>query len=849
MCGIVGCLALALEADPDQGWVQTATERISHRGPDDEGFYTDPDVALGFRRLAIIDLSPGGHQPMRSADGRYWMVYNGEIYNYLELGQELRQQGVALRTSSDSEVLLEMYARVGKDVVHRLRGMFAFAIWDTWTRELFCARDQFGIKPFYYTIDQVPAQAQDWAGGAAPGQQGWPGGATEQPGWPGDPAQQPGWPGGQAQQSAWPPGPAEQAAWPGGAVEQPGWPGGPAEQPAWPGGAAEQPAWPGGPAEQPAWPGGPAGQPGQRSAGPVQQPAWDAPPPSGGWDAPPSGGRHAGGAAARPAAANAPAGRGGGRHAAGRGQQPGGPPSPAPGVAGNGAPGSGLAPGAPGPGGFPGDAQGAARSTGTGLLLRFASERKCLASPGELSRLDGDALRRYLAFQYVPPPDALTPPIRVLPPGHAIIARPGGTADVYRYWRADLRPASAPSQGSAEAILAAMRDSVAVHLRSDAPLGAFLSGGIDSAAICALAAEHRPDLLTFTVGFEREGYSEIDRAQETAAALGVKSIPYVITAEEFFTHLPRIIWHLDDPMADAAAVPLWFVAREASKHVKVVLSGEGSDELFGGYAIYHQPGVVRAGERLPELARMPLKRAASMMPAGVKGKGFLERTSTPLRERYIGNAHVFAGPQIDLVARPPATAASSAYAVTAPVYQQAAEAGLDDTSTMQLVDINTWLPGDILVKADRMTMAHSLELRVPFLDREVMGVASRLARDEKIAVGTTKLALRQAMTSVLPQAAAERAKLGFPVPIGFWLKGEMYGYAERLLREARTDQWIDRQAALGLLERFRAGDPEVSWRHIWVLLVFSLWHQIYVERVYDPAALGWERAPSPGAAW
>ena len=199
MCGIVGCLALALEADPDQNWVHTATERITHRGPDDEGFYTDPDVALGFRRLAIIDLSPGGHQPMRSADGRYWMVYNGEIYNYLELGQELRQQGVALRTSSDSEVLLEMYARLGKDVVHRLRGMFAFAIWDTWTRELFCARDQFGIKPFYYTIDQVPAQEQDWAGGAAAGQQGWAGGATEQPGWPGDPAQQPGWPGGQAQ--------------------------------------------------------------------------------------------------------------------------------------------------------------------------------------------------------------------------------------------------------------------------------------------------------------------------------------------------------------------------------------------------------------------------------------------------------------------------------------------------------------------------------------------------------------------------------------------------------------------------------------------------------------------------
>ena len=727
MCGIVGCLALALEADPDQDWVHTATERITHRGPDDEGFYNDPDVALGFRRLAIIDLSPGGHQPMRSADGRYWMAYNGEIYNYVELGQELRQQGVTLRTTSDSEVLLEMYALLGKDVVHRLRGMFAFAIWDTWTRELFCARDQFGIKPFYYTVDQ--AQEHDWPDG--------------------------------------------------------------------------RPSTP-----------RPAGE--QASAGST-------------WDTRPAG-RHAAGAPAPVPAAPPSSGRHG-RHAARAAQTA--PDRPAAGQPG---------PAQPEPGALHG-------VDSPGRLLRFASERKCLASPGELSTLDRTALRNYLAFQYVPPPAALTPPIRVLPPGHAMIARPGGSVDVFRYWRADLRPAPAPSESTAASILAVMRDSIAVHLRSDAPLGAFLSGGIDSAAICALAAEHRPDLLTFTVGFEREGYSEIDRAQETAAAIGVKSIPYVISAEEFFNHLPRIIWHLDDPMADAAAVPLWFVAREASRHVKVVLSGEGSDELFGGYAIYHQPGVVRAGERLPGLARMPLKRAASMIPAGVKGKGFLERTSTPLRERYIGNAHVFTGDQVDLIARGPGSGESSAYAVTAPVYDQAAEAGLDDTSTMQLVDINTWLHGDILVKADRMTMAHSLELRVPFLDREVMSVAARLAREEKIGAGTTKLALRQAMGSVLPQAAAERAKLGFPVPVGHWLKGEMYGWADRLLREAKTDQWIDREAALSLLERFRAGDPGVTWRHIWVLVVFSLWHQIYVERVYDPAALGWEHAPRSGTAW
>jgi asparagine synthase (glutamine-hydrolysing) len=173
---------------------------------------------------------------------------------------------------------------------------------------------------------------------------------------------------------------------------------------------------------------------------------------------------------------------------------------------------------------------------------------------------------------------------------------------------------------------------------------------------------------------------------------------------------------------------------------------------------------------------------------------------------------------------------------------------LDDVSTMQLVDINTWLVGDILVKADRMTMAHSLELRVPFLDREVMAVAARLAREEKIGAGTTKAALRTAMSEVLPKAAAQRAKLGFPVPIGHWLKGDAYGFTDQLLRDAQTDEWVNRGAARRLLERFRAGDPGVSWRHLWVLIVFCLWHRIYIERAYDPIALGWERAPQ-GAAW
>jgi asparagine synthase (glutamine-hydrolysing) len=634
MGGMTGCLALADGAGPDTEWVGRAALRIAHRGPDDQGIFADHDLALAFRRLAVIDPSAAARQPVYSADGRYVMAFDGEIYNYIELAQRLAGRGIQLRTRSGAEVLVEMYAWLGKDVVRQLRGMYAFAIWDRRTRELFCARDPFGIKPFFYALA---------AGG--------------------------------------------------------------------------------------------------RRAGPQ---------------------------------------------------------------------------------------------------LRFASERKALSGSGEVKAIDLDALRRYLSFQYVPAPATLVPPARSLPPGHVLIARPGGRVDVFRYWRPEFRPARSPSSASPEKILAALRDSVAVHLRSDAPVGAFLSGGVDSATLCALAAESVPGLLTFTVGFEREGYSEIDLAAATATALGLKSIPYVISPEEFVACLPRIVWHLDDPMADAAAVPLWFAAREARKHVKVVLSGEGADELFGGYGVYHQPGVVRAGRALPHWSRAAVGRVAAEMPAGRRGKGLLNRASTPLPRRYIGNAYVFHAEEARALVR---GGAGSEFDVTDPVYRQAAEAGLDDVATMQLVDVNTWLPGDILVKADRMAMAHGLELRTPFLDREVLAVAARLARVEKTAAGTTKFALREAVGDLLPQAAAERAKLGFPVPLGHWLSGGMYGFAEQVVRTAQTGQWLNKGAVAEILRRFRAGDPEVNWRQVWLLVVFSLWHQIYVERVYDPVALGWEPPP------
>jgi asparagine synthase (glutamine-hydrolysing) len=228
---------------------------------------------------------------------------------------------------------------------------------------------------------------------------------------------------------------------------------------------------------------------------------------------------------------------------------------------------------------------------------------------------------------------------------------------------------------------------------------------------------------------------------------------------------------------------------------------------------------------------------AGRIPPGQKGKGLLERIATPLRTRYIGGANVFAPEEVGALAR---YGTGSVYDVTGPLFDQAEAAGLDDVATMQLVDVNTWLPGDILVKADRVSMAHGLELRSPFLDREVMAVASRLARAEKTAATTTKFALREAVGSLLPQESVERRKLGFPVPIEHWFRGELAGYPDQVILGARTDEWLDKRAVVEVLRRFRSGDPDVPWRQVWTLLVFSLWHQIYVECVYDPVALGWQ---------
>ncbi|RYL95659.1 asparagine synthase (glutamine-hydrolyzing) [Sporolactobacillus sp. THM7-4] len=616
MCGFCGYIAKNNELNPGQNEQNAMIDRaemITHRGPDDAGYYTDDRVQLAFRRLSIIDLS-GGHQPLPYENERYYIIYNGEVYNYVELRNELIKKGYSFKTTSDTEVILASYVDRGEDCVKDFRGMFAFIIWDKQEKTLFAARDIFGIKPFYYM------EKED------------------------------------------------------------------------------------------------------------------------------------------------------------------------------------------------------------GIF--FASEKKSLLVGEDPHPVSKKALQYYMTFQFVPEPYTLSEEIKRLEPGHYLLKKDGQPLEIKAYWKPTFAPARQTVDEAKKKIQDVLVDSVKMHMRSDVPVGAFLSSGIDSTCIVALAKRFNENIKTFTVGFRSKGYNEIDIARDSAEKLGVENHAVEITAEMFMNELPRIVWHMDDPVADPAAIPLYFVAKEARKQVKVVLSGEGSDELFGGYNIYREPIALKWFDGVPNAGKRLIRTIASRLPVGMKGRSYLLRGTTPMAERYVGNAFMFNETEKKYVLKTfshdhPFTD------ITRPIYNDAA--GYDKVAQMQLIDIGTWLRGDILVKADRMTMAHSLELRVPFLDKEVFEVARSLPASLKTADGTTKYAFREAMRDIVPQSILFRRKLGFPVPIRVWLKDEMYDWARRLIHDSQTDQYINKSYTLKLLEDHRSGKRDNS-RKIWTILMFMLWHQIYIEK-------------------
>jgi asparagine synthase (glutamine-hydrolysing) len=629
LLGLLTAQQDAAKREPD---VTAALRCQRHRGPDETGTWHDAEVVLGFNRLSIIDLDHS-HQPLRwgppDAPQRYTILFNGEIYNYIELRQELQCEPYHAKfvTEGDTEVVLAAYHHLGPAAVQRLRGMFAFVIWDTQLRVAFGARDPFGIKPLFSCA---------------------------------------------------------------------------------------------------------------------------------------------------------------------------------------------------GPGG-----------------MAFASEKKSLLelapSLGVPTELDHRALQHYLTLQYVPEPATLHTGITRIESGTSFTVSPGGKLVMRRYFHPDFRPRHIQSGADVrvlhDEITAALRDSVAKHMRADVTVGAFLSGGIDSTAIAALAREHNPDLITFTTGFERTGYSEVDVAAESAAAIGVRHVVRTVSASELADALPLIVWYLDDPVADPALVPLWFIAREAREYVKVVLSGEGADELFGGYTIYREPLSLAPFERVPSALRRTLGRISTRIPDGVRGKDLLRRGALTLEQRYYGNARIFRDDQLREVLRgydPSITHAD----VTATHY--ADSTGWDPVARMQHVDLFTWLRGDILVKADKVTMANSLELRVPFLDPEVFRVASAIPLGEKVTRQTTKHALRQALRDIVPAHVLDRPKLGFPVPIRHWLRNDLHDWARGIVDDSATAEFLDLAAVHRMLDEHRAGPRDHS-RRIWAVLVFMLWHGIFIEGRIIPA--------------
>jgi asparagine synthase (glutamine-hydrolysing) len=467
-------------------------------------------------------------------------------------------------------------------------------------------------------------------------------------------------------------------------------------------------------------------------------------------------------------------------------------------------------------------------------LLPFVPEAFAGATDG-VGSVDTANLSHYLTLQYVPEPGTLHRGIGRVGSGDCFTYRAGGTFATRRYYQPRFHPTPTSSPESLyRRIHETLRESVRLHMRSDVPVGAFLSSGIDSTAVVALAREFNPNILTFTVGYDVEGYSEIEVAQESARHLGVTTIPTKIGPRDMMETLPKIVWHLDDPVADPALVPLYFVAKKAAEHVTVVLSGEGADEFFGGYTIYREPLSLSAINNLPDPLQRGLRKVAQAIPQGVKGKSFLERGTTPIEERYYGNARMFTeAEKRELLRRYDERVRYTD--ITAPVYAEAAAAGLDDVTKMQYVDLYTWLRGDILVKADRMSMAHSLELRVPFLDREVFEVAATVPVELKLPPHSTetKYAMRQALREVVPPAIVNRKKLGFPTPTRVWLREEMYDWAHDIFDRSEAGDLLNLEYVRKLLEAHKRREADYS-RKVWTVLVFCVWHAIFVARTLDP---------------
>lgn len=608
MCGFAGFID-NLSVDKKETIIKEMSDSIAHRGPDGDGFHVDENIAMGFRRLSIIDLNTGD-QPIYNEDRSLVINFNGEIYNYKELREDLISKGHVFSTKGDTETVLHGFEEYGPEVVKKLRGMFAFVIYNTKTKDFFASKDPFGIKPFYY------------------------------------------------------------------------------------------------------------------------------------YDTP--------------------------------------------------------------------------------NLFMYGSEIKAfLHHPDFKKELNKDALKTYLCFQYSVPTESFFKNVYKLNPGHYLTYKDGKVTTT-KYFQIEYENSNDDLDTTIEKINAVMKDSIEYHKVSDVEVGAFLSSGVDSSYIVANANVDK----AFTVGFKSDHFDETEDAHALCEILKMKHSREYITADMFFDILPTVQYHSDEPHANLSAVPLYFLANMASKEVRVVLSGEGADELFGGYYEYETPPEYARYNKLPFWFRRGMKKIAEKLP-NMKGRHFLIRAGSTLEESFIGQAFIMNDEDADRLLKPSYRGGKLYREITHPIFDEKEIKNKPDLLKKMYLDMHLWMPYDILLKADKMTMANSLELRVPFLDKEVFKVSAQVPFKYIINNYITKYAFRKAANKTIPEEWAKRKKLGFLVPFREWLREDKW-YEK--VKEQFTKDWVseffDVDAIVHILDEHKSGRWS-NQRKIYTIYAFLIWYEVF----------------------
>ncbi len=454
--------------------------------------------------------------------------------------------------------------------------------------------------------------------------------------------------------------------------------------------------------------------------------------------------------------------------------------------------------------------------------LLFGSEIKSfLPHPAFKKEVNPVALENYLTFQYSVLDETFFKGVYKLRPGHYMKYK-NGEITITRYYDPMFTPKNAGLQDTIQKIEDIMQNSITAHKVSDVEVGSFLSSGVDSSYVAATFNGDK----TFTVGFDYEKYNEIDYAKALSEKVGIENYNKTITTEEYWNVISKVQYHMDEPLADPSAIALYFVANLASQHVKVALSGEGADEFFGGYNIYREPMDLALIKVIPKPIRVLMAKAVNLIPFRFKGKSFINRASQSVEEKFIGNAKMFDKAEREEILKNP----SGKYdytEITKPYYDKVKD--LDDVTKMQFIDLNLWLVGDILLKADKMSMANSLEVRVPFLDKEVFKVAANIQKDYRVNRQATKYAFRMAAKDHLPDDVAAKKKLGFPVPIRIWLKDDKYyNKVKQTFTSNAAKEFFNTDKIVAYLDAHKNGKADNS-RKIWTIYMFLLWHKEFFE--------------------